>query len=215
MERTKHRPEIGIVILIIFHLVGLIGLVWDKTSGLFQRLVPLDLLLSAFLLFWYHEPKTRNWGLFALVVFLCGLGVEILGVNTGYPFGQYAYGLALGPKIWETPLLIGINWLVLTYSAGIISLKFPVNPIFKAMLGAMLMLFLDFLIEPAAIRLDFWSWEQTSIPPQNYVAWFIISFGLVRYFHSQSPFARNPLAWPFYLIQLIFFFILVQVLPHP
>ena len=213
MERTKRRPKIGIGILIIFHLVGLVGLGWDKTSALFQRLVPLDLLLSAFLLFWYHEPKTRNWGIFALVVFGVGLGVEILGVNTGWPFGEYSYGLALGPKVWGTPLLIGINWLVLTYASGIISFNFPVGLNLKALLGALLMLFLDFLIEPAAIQLDFWTWENTEIPLQNYLAWYVISFGLIRYFHSLSPFARNPLAFPFYLIQLIFFLILIQILP--
>ncbi|MEM6632436.1 MAG: carotenoid biosynthesis protein [Bacteroidota bacterium] len=213
MERSKYRNQIGIGILAIFHLVGIIGLGWDKSSALFQRLVPLDLLLSVVLLIIYHEPKTKNWGLFALVVFLCGMGVEILGVNTGFPFGNYSYGKALGPKLFDTPPMIGVNWLVLTYATGIISMKFSVGPTVKALLGAMLMLFLDFLIEPVAIRLDFWNWGEASIPIENYLAWFLISFGFLRYFHSLTPLARNPLAFPFYVIQLLFFLLLAQILP--
>ena len=35
---------------------------------------------------------------------------------------------------------------------------------------------LDVLIEPVAIKLDYWSWENNVIPLQNYVMWFIVSF---------------------------------------
>jgi putative membrane protein len=33
----------------------------------------------------------------------------------------------------------------------------------------------DLLLEPVAIKLDFWNWQGGAIPLQNYVAWYVIS----------------------------------------
>ena len=41
--------------------------------------------------------------------------------------------------------------------------------------SSIFMVGLDFLIEPVAISLDFWSWQGGQIPLQNYIMWFLIS----------------------------------------
>ena len=37
------------------------------------------------------------------------------------------------------------------------------------------MVLLDVMIEPVAIRLDFWHWQAGDIPTQNYLMWFVVA----------------------------------------
>ena len=69
------------------------------------------------------------------VIFLVGLGIEIIGVSTKAIFGNYSYGNALGVKVFDTPLLIGMNWLFLIYTTRLVFQNFKMNEIFK-ILGA-------------------------------------------------------------------------------
>ncbi len=105
--------------------------------------------------------------------------IEAIGVNSGEIFGAYDYGNALGLKILDTPPIIGINWAILVLGTGywliLSSLKIK-NTILFSFLGAIIMTILDILIEPVAIKLDFWHWKTQTPPLQNYLAWFLISF---------------------------------------
>ena len=213
MERSKRSIRLGILILSIFHVVGCIGLLWEPSRALFQNLVPMNLILSAGILGYFHRPYSKHWILFFSLIFAWGWGVEILGVNTGWPFGTYAYGGALGFKIWGTPPLIGLNWLILVYITGLISMKFPVGMIGRVIGAAGLMTILDLLIEPVAIQLDFWDWASPDIPLQNYLAWFIIASGMHLVFQRLPIQSLNPMAFPLFLVQLIFFFLLGMLLP--
>ncbi|MBK7882949.1 MAG: carotenoid biosynthesis protein [Chitinophagaceae bacterium] len=50
---------------------------------------------------------------FLLICVCIGIAVEIIGVKTGFLFGNYSYGIVLGPKIQSVPILIGINWFII------------------------------------------------------------------------------------------------------
>ena len=67
------------------------------------------------------------------------------------------------------------------------------------------MTLLDILIEPVAIRLDFWSWTEGIIPLQNYVAWYVISALLFVAFFS-FRFKKNNIIAPLLLILQFLFF---------
>jgi uncharacterized membrane protein len=45
-------------------------------------------------------------------------------------------------------------------------------------LAAILAVVFDYVLEPVAINLNYWQWAYNIIPLQNYLAWFLISFGL-------------------------------------
>jgi putative membrane protein len=124
-----------------------------------------------------HEKKVQNY-LVYLVIFLAGYLVELIGVNTNYLFGSYTYGDALGIKILNVPPLIGLNWLIIIISGASIARTFFKNkPIwFIAIISAIICTLLDVIIEPVAIKFDFWSWDDGSIPIYNYVCWLVFSF---------------------------------------
>lgn len=187
------------------YLAGAIGLLLPQTRSLFQALTPFHLLLTAGLLFWFHQDWNKSFLFFCATAFLIGYAVEVVGVHTGAVFGDYWYGEAFGLKVLEVPLLIGLNWLVLVYCCGVICARFPLPLPIKAALAAALMVGLDFIIEPISAHYDFWYWQHNIIPAQNFIAWFITAYLLMVIFYVLPLQRRNPLALPLYLMQLFFF----------
>jgi putative membrane protein len=187
-------------------MVGLIGLL-SPYKPLVASLTPVTLLLSFGLLLYNHPKLSQKWIGVLGVVFLAGFGVEVLGVKTGFPFGNYAYHENLGPKLFDVPLMIGINWAMLIYCSGQI-LRVSSNPFIQSAIGATFMLFYDMALEPSAIELNFWQWENNTIPIENYAAWFFIAFVLHVFVEKVVGSAPNKIAKELYFIQLIFFSIL-------
>lgn len=164
----------SIVILFIFHVVGVIGLSSDY-QDLFLRLTPLNLLLSLGLFIWANNDFSVQFYKVVAILFALGFLVEVIGVSTGVLFGEYTYGATLGFKLFETPLMIGVNWILLSLASFGISSFFLKKQLSIILLSSLLMVLMDVLIEPIAISLDFWTWALGDIPLQNYVMWFFVS----------------------------------------
>ncbi|MFT4737849.1 MAG: putative membrane protein [Cyclobacteriaceae bacterium] len=164
----------SIFIIIILHFVGIVGSLSPDTSALTISLTPVNLLISALLLARHTEPY-RSAAIFFGIAFSIGMAVEIVGVHTGIPFGQYSYSSVLGPKLLGVPLVIGINWFMLAALTGTIASHISQTLFYKIILGATMMLFLDFFIEIVAIKLEYWTWVGDGIPIENYFAWWFIS----------------------------------------
>lgn len=174
MSDSKRRLY-ATVLFVIIYAVGLFGLSNDSFRPLFIRLTPPNLIFSALILVWFHKQYSPVFIRWALMVAFFGFLVELIGVNTGFPFGEYSYGAALGLKLMGTPLMIGLNWLILSYSSAVIAQPLSVPKPIKALLAATAMLIYDWVLEPVAIKLDFWTWAADTIPLSNYAAWFFIS----------------------------------------
>lgn len=212
MEGKKHSYGLdrktlllGLIIL-LFHAVGLSGFLIPDYHALFIRLVPFHLLLMFFLMLISQTERNASFLFFLLFSYLAGFAVEFFGVHTGFIFGSYHYGATLGFKVAQIPLMIGVNWILLFYTAGIsvnyLSIK---NNWLKAGLAAAMLVGLDLLIEPVAIRFDYWSWANGTIPVQNYVAWFIFSLVCFRVFYGMKFDKQNPAAVVLLLAQFLFF----------
>ncbi len=203
-EQKDKRLFVSTIILVVVHLSGVIG-IHSQYKDLFLLCTPLNLLISAALLFLNQKEFSLTFYIFCLVAFLTGLTVEWIGIHTGLLFGSYSYGDVLGIKISGVPLIIGINWLLLVFSVGVICNKIKTNIFIKSLLGALLLVILDFFIEPVAVKYYFWSWYDTAPPIRNYTDWFIISFLLLLLFNKLEFNKTNPLAKALFLVQLVFF----------
>jgi bisanhydrobacterioruberin hydratase len=217
------KQQIATAIAIFFHAIGLAGLLFFE-NDFFIRATPFTLLLSFVLLVWTQKEKNNHFFLFLLSCFLIGFSAEVIGVNTGWLFGDYTYGGVLGVKLKGTPLLIGINWFLIVYCCGItintlltlLSQRLSADtekpaPSVKALSvivdGATLAVFFDWLMEPVATRLGYWSWAG-EIPIFNYLCWFIISLLLLAIFQFTKFNKRNKFAVNLLLIQCMFFLVL-------
>lgn len=139
---------------------------------------------------------------------LIGYWIEVLGVHTSLIFGSYAYGPTLGAKVLEVPLMIAVNWLLLTYLCGSVADTLPMSRIAKVVSAALLMVAIDYLIEPVAIKFDFWSWELLHPPLHNYLGWLFTALLVQSLFFVASFRKGNPLALPLLTIQVLFFLVL-------
>lgn len=200
---NKERFSIGLILTMhIFGAVVIGGSLIDN----FILLTPFNLLISLGLLFWNEENRNKNLLIISILCFSVGLGMEMIGTNTGLVFGEYSYGKTLGFQVGHVPLIIGVNWLMLVYASAAVVNHFGEKLHFavKAALSAALMVFLDFFIEPVAMRYDFWSWAGDIIPIQNYIAWFVIAFGLLLVTHRLMM-IKSKTAIGLFIAQLMFF----------
>lgn len=213
MERSffiKHKAVLLSLILIIFYTVGVFGLSTSWREE-FLELSAYNLMLSFILLLLSHKAHRKDLYVFITGAFLIGLIAEWIGVHTGYLFGAYAYGESLGFKVWEVPLIIGINWVMLTMISASCVAFLPIKWYFKAFLGALLMLLLDLLIEPIAILSDYWTWEG-DIPLYNFVSWFVIALLLQGWYFKANLAESNRVGMTLYVLQVLFFGILLITL---
>lgn len=197
----------SILILFILHFVGILGLL-SPYQQLFKTLTPFNLILSAYFLFSKQTDFSKSFWLFAIIIFIAGHGVEVLGVQTKLIFGSYQYGTTMGPKLLNVPILMGLNWLNLIYGVGVVLNRLQIPTYFKSVLGAGIMVILDVFLEPVAMKYDFWSWENNLVPAQNYIAWFICSYLFLNFFYFLNFKKQNPFALYFIIIQFIFFIFL-------
>ena len=204
MERPQRAMTLGIVLLIL-NAVGVAGFSMEAWKPLFALLTPFNLLLTNILLGLFHRVWSRRFAFWALLTALAGWLVEVAGVQTGLIFGEYAYLDVLGFKPGGAPLLIGVNWLMLVYVAGVLCSRIKASWWLQAAAGASLMTLLDVIMEPVAIRLEFWTWFGQHPPLQNYIAWWLIAFVLLIGFYQLPQRPHNRFAVWVLASQILFF----------
>ncbi|MBC6400644.1 MAG: carotenoid biosynthesis protein [Ekhidna sp.] len=188
----------------LFHISGLVGILLGMAEWFLEK-TALNLLACFLILVAAWPLKQFKQALIVYIFFAAGLFVEWLGVHYGFPFGNYDYGDNLGIKLDEVPLLIGVNWAMLVLITGSISSEFTNNLFLKVLLGASLMVLLDFFIEPNSARLDFWYWEGDHIPLSNYIGWFVVAALLHWIFQVTIRKLDFVFSLNLYLAQLVFF----------
>lgn len=203
------KANVSKFFIVLFHLVGLIGFLNPKLSTLFLTFVPFHLLLMLILLLINQKEFTKNFWFVAAFIFFAGIFVEIVGVATGMIFGIYAYGETLGYKIINVPIIIGVNWLILIVAIGAVLEKITqLNNNLKSVFGAIILTLMDVLIEPVAIKYDYWHWQNNLVPFQNYFGWFLISFLFLKFYHQIAFDKTNKVAGLLLITQALFFIIL-------
>jgi putative membrane protein len=196
-------------VLVIFYTVGIVGTHISAYKDSFFSLSYFNLLLSFVILILARNDKNKAfWGFLGFAFFI-GMLVEWIGVHTGLLFGEYSYGKNLGYKVFDVPLVIGINWAMLTVVTSSVVSRINSNNLTKLVLSAILMTLFDALMEPVAIRSDFWSWDSGVIPFYNYVSWFLISFILQSVYFRFKLVEVNKVHNLLFLCMIIFFVSLI------
>ena len=101
--------------------------------------------------------------------------------------------------------MIGLNWWILLMGASSISVYLRLKPLASALFGALLMTLLDALMEPIAIKSDFWHWKNEEIPFYNYVCWFVLAFILLLIRQRLIKSEPNKVHAVLFLIITLFF----------
>ncbi|MFB6320178.1 carotenoid biosynthesis protein [Saccharicrinis sp. FJH54] len=190
-------------------LVGIIGFAIPLSRPVFQAMTPLVILLAVLGSIHYHDgDRNLKMVILSVFIFMAGFSVEALGVKTGIIFGSYRYGKVLGPKVMGTPLIIGLNWLLLVYTARAMIEYWDTSEWIKVPVVAILVTAFDIVLEPVAIKLGFWSWEAIQVPLQNYIAWFVIALIFSSLMAISKVKLMNEMGGPLFFMLFLFFLVL-------
>ena len=209
---VTNTTKISVGLIWLFHISGLFGILFIDRE-LFLETTPINLFVTFILLFVNQPQMDKSVALAAGFAFIVGFAVEFFGVNYGFIFGEYAYGNNLGLKVGGVPLLIGANWVMLTFITGsVAAIFFKTSAIRAAAFGAFLMVLIDLVIEPVAPKFDFWEFADVTAPLSNYIGWFLVAFPIQWVYQTQVQIKDRVFSFHLVLVQFFFFgaFSLIQ-----
>lgn len=203
----QRKALLLLAVLILVYSVVILGVLAYGSDVLI--LTPAVILIAAFITGWLHGEVDGRFVAYISIVFVSAFVIAAVGVNTGSIFGQYFYGKNLGFKLLDTPIIIGLYWLLLSYCSSVLigsiakigSLNTALG---KALLAALVMVSMDVMIEQIASLADFWYWKNQSVPIQNYTAWFAFSTAFNYLFQKLQIDIKNPLAKWVLALQALF-----------
>ena len=189
--------------LILVYVSGSIGFVVNPTF--FSPFTPYTLLFTCFV-FLIHQPisdKKYISAFFSIAVL--GYIIELIGIKTGLLFGNYSYGNGLGFKLFDVPLIISINWAMLI-CAGIVTVsKFFRNKFVVISVTALVVTFIDLIIEQVAQKLDFWQFEGGLAGLHNYLGWIGVVLFTSYIFYPAIIKGNSKVSSIVLILQIIFF----------
>jgi putative membrane protein len=194
-------------LLLVPYIVGLIGILLPVTRSFFLSLTPYMLLFS-FLIVYLEEGRWVIRNILAiLLILLFSFGIEYVGVNYGYLFGDYKYGSILGFKYYHVPVIIPLTWAMLSIAARSLINLVTNQYVISALLSAIVITAYDFLLELVAVRFGWWWWANGEIPIFNYICWFIFSF-IFQLLFRKIPSITGRSYWMIF-VHLLFYWVLL------
>lgn len=214
MEGKIYLKEKSVIILLILiFAVGIIGHTFSYTREIMLFLTTFTLIITSFAVFFtFFHRVNKNFFYWFFLTFVLTFLLEVVGVKTGLIFGSYTYGNVLGPHLLDVPVLIGINWALIIIGAILISAKLTKNKILMPLLAGLFAVTFDLVLEPVAIKLNYWNWEGGNIPVKNYFAWFVIGTISAVLFSLMRVNVNNEVPKYYFITQFLFFIALYLIL---
>ena len=153
-------------------------------------------LPSAVALFLYLGPRRTTLSLLALSIF--AYAIEALGVATGFPYGSFHYGDALGASVAGlVPYLLPVSYAPLVVGAVAATWGGRLR-LLHVLQATLLLVWMDAVLDPGAASLGFWVWPEGgayySVPLSNYAGWLLsgilataLLLALGRWSETPSP----------------------------
>ncbi len=162
-------------------------------------------LAAAVLLHAWLTTSARNALLFFLLATGISLAAEYAGIRWGFPFGaRFRYHPDLRLRLFGlVPLFIPLAWMVLAYIPIVQLRQWPrenqrprLSMALKAVTAAAMLCVADLTLDPLAVAVGAWTWEQPGayygIPAGNFLGWLLVGFVIFGcYFALERPTASR------------------------
>lgn len=124
-----------------------------------------------------HQFGAARGAATLVAVSVFGYLIEGFGVATGVPYGEFYYGSAMGPTILGlVPYLLPLSYVPLVIGA-VAMVSGAGSPLRRILLGGLLLVVIDGVLDPGAVALGFWIWPgggpYYGVPLSNYGGWLI------------------------------------------
>lgn len=132
-----------------------------------------------------------------LITWIYAFLVELIGVNSGWPFGRYSYNHSLGELLFGVPIVVPFAWIMLAYPILIAARR--VAPRWVFLYGGFGLMAWDLFLDPQMVAAQRWSWivtgshvpYQPEIPLSNAFGWLLTGMGLMALLHISLPRERR------------------------
>jgi putative membrane protein len=194
--------KIMTIFLWVIHVAAIVGIALGYEDFFYPK-TPLTMLyLMLMLALWFPVDHVKKLILFFLCV-ATGIGVEWIGVHTGWLFGSYSYLENFGVKLDGIPVLIGVNWGILVFITHEIARDLHTNIWLRAAVGALLMVFMDYFLEQICAHAGYWEFTNAA-GWLNYACWFVIGYALQITASLFKLKGDKKIAINLYLVQTLF-----------
>jgi uncharacterized membrane protein len=147
-----------------------------------------------------HAWLTRGWAWalgYVAIASGVGLGMEALGVATGFPFGVYAYTGTLGLTVLGVPIIVMMAWAMMAYPALLAAQRISRTRAGVVVFGAWILAAWDLFLDPQMVSEGHWTWANPDpglpgipgIPLTNYLGWVITAL-IIMVLLSRLPVRR-------------------------
>ena len=178
-------PRYLIILALIFSAAGSFAVRFPDAPGTSVGSLTSTLLIAlpTLVAFWKFIGARSAVLSFAALSTL-GFAVEATGIATGFPYGEFYYGDALGPKVaGMVPYALTLSWPPLVL--GAVAASRPpgdggqLRRILWVLIAAVLLVAIDGVLDPGATRLGLWVWPEGGsyygVPLSNFAGWLLSS----------------------------------------
>ncbi len=174
----KARNFLGALVLFFIFLQISYPLIEDETL----RIVTITTVLVGALVAVVHGHLSYGFkysSRYLPIAFAFGLGIEVLGVHTGWPFGVYEYDASLGEQLFGVPLVVPFAWVMMVHPCLCAARRIAGKWVF--LYGGALLMAWDLFLDPLMVGAGRWTWEVTGahapftpdIPMSNPFGWLL------------------------------------------
>lgn len=154
-------------------------------------------------------------GLAVLVLF--AWGIELMGIHTGFPYGDFGYQMDLGPMLLgDVPFALPVFYFPILLDAYLLAILMlgPRSDRFlvRYPVVVVLVIILDLILDPGAVSLGFWAWDSPGpyygVPLQNFLGWVLsasVAVGILTTVFDHTRIKQRLVDCEFFLDDLINF----------
>ena len=142
------------------------------------------------------------------IAYAFGLGIEVLGVRTGWPFGVYEYDASLGVQLFGVPLIVPCAWVMMVHPCLCAARRIAGNWVF--LYGGIVMAAWDLFLDPLMVSSGRWTWVvsgphvpfQPEIPLSNTFGWLLSGMVLIAILHFALTRERRKIGASFVAVDI-------------
>jgi putative membrane protein len=111
---------------------------------------------------------------------------EALGLATGFPYGRYEYGSALGPTLLGVPFLVPLAWLMMAWPSWVLAERLTgtvrrSRRLVRIATAAGIFAAWDVVLDPQMVQAGHWTWAHPrpglpgidTVPLTNLAGWLL------------------------------------------
>ncbi|MCW6168840.1 MAG: carotenoid biosynthesis protein [Thermoplasmatales archaeon] len=172
-----NRKNIGWTVSFIYLAYVYLGqLPFLRQLDVFSTIISSIVLIGVYAISSVLIIGAKSSAKFFIIAAIIGSAMELLSLNTGFPFGRYYYTNELGSMLGPLPVFIPLLWASLGFYAYMAGGKYGMP---------FLMVFTDLALDPR-LSGHLWIWISTTQyfgdPITNFVGWFFTSALIILVF---------------------------------